>query len=404
MTVSQDTPSPTVPAQLSRREAEALSTVVSLVARGRAVTRTEIAAAVGASRSTVTQRVNQLLESGLLVEHGSGASEGGRPPTVLALDPRVGVLLAADLGATHCRLAVADLSGLVLADIPFAHDINEGPDRVLDRVREGFGQLLTVTENTARDVRGIGIGVPGPVEFSTGTVVRPPIMAGWDGCRVPAYFAEDYPGVPVLVDNDVNTMALGEYRSAPETDNLLYIKIGTGIGCGIVTGGEVYRGADGAAGDIGHIPLPGHESTVCHCGNTGCVEAVASGAALVRQLREQGLDVTTARDVARLASEGNVAARRALRVAGRLIGEVIATAVSFHNPRRVVVGGTFTAQADDLLAEVKAVVYRRVLPLATRSLRIETGTLGDNAAVAGAVALALEHALTPEAVRKMMLL
>ncbi|MCF2526046.1 ROK family transcriptional regulator [Yinghuangia soli] len=379
------------------REHEAMSALLALIASGRAVTRTELAAVCGLSRSTVTQRVNRLLDAGLAVEHGSGASEGGRPPTVLALAPGSGVLLAADLGATHARLAVAGLGGEILAESSEDLVIDHGPDRVLGRVRDGWHGLLASLDRGARDVRGIGIGVPGPVEFSTGTVVRPPIMAGWDGFRVPAFFA-DHRAVPILVDNDVNLMALGEHRgSRAAEDSLLYIKIGTGIGCGTVTAGRLYRGSAGAAGDIGHIRLPGHEQVVCHCGNTGCVEAVASGAALVRSLRAGGLDVATARDVARLAVDGNTAARRALRVAAQQIGEILAAVVSFHNPGCILIGGAFTALGDEVLAEIKAVVYSRVLPLATRNLRIEAGPLGDRAAIVGAIALAQEHALAPGA-------
>ncbi|WP_406281007.1 ROK family protein [Embleya sp. NBC_00896] len=371
-----------------------MSTLVTLVGSGRATTRTELAAATGVSRTTVTQRIGRLIDLGLLIEHGNGRSDGGRPPTMLSVDPAAGVLLAADLGATHCLLAVSDLGGNTLLRAGSDIDIDAGPTAVLRHVREGFDQLLAGVRRPAADVRGIGIGVPGPVEFSTGTVVRPPIMSGWDGACVPELLG-GFPGVPILVDNDVNVMALGEHRHHRDVANLLYIKIGTGIGCGIVTAGRLYRGTDGAAGDIGHIRLPGHENTVCHCGKTGCVEAVASGAALVRELRAQGLDVTNSRDIARLALEGNATARRAVRIAGRRLGEVLAAVVSFHNPGRIVIGGAFDALAEDLLAEIKAVVYRGVLPLATRSLRIEAGALGDQAAIVGATALALEHALSP---------
>ncbi|NUU21993.1 MAG: ROK family transcriptional regulator [Streptomycetaceae bacterium] len=386
---------------VATREHEGMSALLALIASGRAVTRTELAAVCGLSRSTVTQRVNRLLDTGLVVEHGNGTSEGGRPPTVLALAPGGGVLLAADLGATHARLAVADLGGDILAETEEDLSIDDGPGVVLGLVRDGWHRLLTGLRVGTGDVRGVGIGVPGPVEFSTGTVVRPPIMAGWDGFRVPAFFT-DYRDAPILVDNDVNLMALGEHREGRAAeDNLVYIKIGTGIGCGTVTAGTLYRGSDGAAGDIGHIRLPGHEETVCHCGNTGCVEAVASGAALVRTLRASGLDVHTARDVARLAAEGNTAARRALRVAAQQIGEVLAAVVSFHNPGGILIGGAFTALGDEVLAEIKAVVYRRVLPLATRSLHIETGPLGDRAAIVGAIALAQEHALAPSALARL---
>jgi len=313
----------------------------------------------------------------------------------LAVNPDAGVVLAADLGATHCQLAVSDLSGQTLSESGHDIDINDGPERILGLADGGFRRLLDQAGRPLGQVRAIGLGVPGPVEFSTGTVVHPPIMRGWDGYRVPGFFTH-YPAVPVLVDNDVNIMALGEYWSLHRNiDPLLFIKIGTGIGCGIVTGDRVHRGADGAAGDIGHIRVPDHETVVCQCGNTGCVEAVAGGAALARALRQQGLEATSARDVVRLALAGEMHARRAVRVASERIGEVAASLVSFYNPACIVVGGAFAQLSEDLLADLRGVVYRRALPLATRSLRIEVSHLGARAGVVGATVLALQEALSP---------
>jgi predicted NBD/HSP70 family sugar kinase len=257
-------------------------------------------------------------------------------------------------------------------------------------------------------LRAFSIGVPGPVEHETGTVIRPPIMQGWDGYRVPAFFEEhwfkdhDDASVTVLVDNDVNMMAFGEFSHRRDTKHLLYIKIGTGIGCGIISNATLHRGAAGAAGDIGHIPLPGHEDVLCHCGNTGCVEAVASGAAIAKALREAGLPATGGRDVVRLVSEGNPVARRRVRLAGQQIGEVLASLVSFHNPDAIVLGGSIAQLHEDLLADIRGVVYRRALPLATRSLAMETSSLGERAGVEGAARMAARHLLSPEGIEKLL--
>jgi predicted NBD/HSP70 family sugar kinase len=199
----------------------------------------------------------------------------------------------------------------------------------------------------------------------------------------------------VLVDNDVNMMALGEYGQRPDVAHLLYVKVGTGIGCGIVSDGVLHRGSAGAAGDIGHIRVPGHEDVTCRCGNTGCVEAVASGGAIVATLREAGLAVADTRDVVRLVCEGNASARRQVRLAGQRIGEVLAAVVSFHNPDVIVLGGSLAELHEDLLADIRGVVYRRALPLATRTLSIETSALGDRAGAQGACRLALTHLLSP---------
>ena len=199
---------------------------------------------------------------------------------MLTLNPEAGVILAADLGATHCHIEVADLTGRAMAIHSVPVNIAEGPVPVLDELLDNFRRRTCRCGRSATEVLAIGIGVPGPVEFSTGTVVRPPIMPGWDGFVISDYVRKSF-DAPVVVDNDVNTMALGEYVGRDRRDtSLLFIKVGTGIGCGIILRGELHRGVNGAAGDIGHIRLPDHEDTVCGCGNVGCLEAVASGAAI----------------------------------------------------------------------------------------------------------------------------
>jgi predicted NBD/HSP70 family sugar kinase len=387
---------------MDARQLAALSTVANLIAAGNGSgrdehgpTRADLAAATGMSRASVSQRVDQLIRIGLVAERESEAIGRGRPALTLCVNPDVGTVCAVDLGATHVRLALADLGGVVLAETREELDIADGPEIVLGRVEATLGKLTELAGRSSEDLRAIGIGVPGPVDFATGTVVRPPIMPGWDGYRVPTFFAGRR-DVPVLVDNDVNLMALGESARRPESPHLLFVKVGTGIGCGIVSEGALHRGASGAAGDIGHIRVPGADDVQCHCGSTGCVEAVASGAALASILRASDLDVESSQDVVRLVREGNPLARRHIRRAGAQIGEVLAAAVSFHNPDAIVLGGSLAALHEDLLAEIRAVVYRRALPLATRALTIEASRLGERAGVEGACELARRTLLTPD--------
>lgn len=369
--------------------------LLGLIRSGQARTRAELASVTGLARSTVSQRVDALLARRLVREAGESPSTGGRPPTVLALDSTAWVILAADLGATHSRLAVTDLAGQPLAEHAADLDIAQGPDRVLQWVHTRFTELLAEAGRSAQEVAGIGIGLPGPVEFATGRPVNPPIMPGWDGVRVPTTFADRY-GVPVLVDNDVNIMAAGEYwaRYSDQRD-LLFIKVGTGIGCGIVAGGHIHRGAQGAAGDLGHVQVPDRPDAVCRCGNLGCVEAVAGGAAIARDLRDAGIAAQGSRDVVRLVRAGDAVAGRLVREAGRVLGEVLAAAVNLLNPSVVVIGGDLAQAHEQLLAGVREVVYQRSLPLATQHLEIVRSHLGDRAGITGAAAMAIEHVLDP---------
>lgn len=356
--------------------------------------RADLARLTGLARSTVSQRVEMLISYGLLAEAGDGPSAGGRRPTLLALNPRAGVVLGAAIGASSYHAGVADLGGKPIASLRGTADITHGPDAVLGQVRGDFLELLAEAGRDPSEVAAIGIGLPGPVEFATGTVVRPPIMPGWDDAVVPDRFREQF-AAPVVVDNDVNIMALGEHSQRNvRGETLLFVKVGTGIGCGILNDGVLHRGTDGAAGDIGHVRVTDRTDVTCACGNTGCLEAVASGGALVRQLRARGIECESARDVVRLAQAGEPGVLRCVREAGEYIGEVMASLVNFLNPNTIILGGTMAALGDDLLAVVRGVVYRRALPLATRNLALELSSLPEEAGLRGAIALALQAAIS----------
>jgi predicted NBD/HSP70 family sugar kinase len=241
------------------------------------------------------------------------------------------------------------------------------------------------------------VGLPGPVEHTTGQPVNPPIMPGWDGFPVPEWLGERL-GAPVLVDNDVNIMALGEHWAArPEADHMIFIKMGTGIGCGIVSDRRLHRGAQGAAGDVGHIRL-GSSDVLCRCGNAGCVEAVAGGAALAAALRAEGIEAGGSRDVVALMRAGNTRAAQLVRQAGREVGGVMASIVNFFNPSVIVIGGDIAEAGEHVLAGVREVIYSRSLPLATQHLSIRASELGDRAGVIGAAVMVVEYVLAPDTI------
>lgn len=388
------------------------STLARLIASGTAVHRAELVATAGLARSTVTRHLDALIAAGVVVEGGTVERPGrGRPPLRLALNPHAGLVAVADVGAHHARLRIADLSQHPLAQAEIALDVAEGPQTVLGRITDELHALLARTGLGLGVLCAAAIGLPGPVDHASGTPVRPPIMPGWDGHPVADVLAARL-GCPVLVDNDVNLMALGEARTLPAGETpLLYVKVGTGIGGGFVSaGGELHRGADGAAGDIGHLPAPGTQEAVCHCGNTGCVEAAASATAMRDQLRCERGELTDpamtgeagAPDLAGLVRQGDPAALRVLRQAAAPIGEVVALLVHVYNPARVVIGGTLATAGDDLVAGIRSVVYRRALPLATRNLALGPSTLGADAGCTGGGVLAVEHALSPDGISTLL--
>jgi glucokinase-like ROK family protein len=364
-----------------------------------AVSRAELADRLNVPRARLITDLGRLTALGLVREGGLAASRGGRRSTLVGLEPSLR-FVGVDLGATSLSVEVADPYLNPLAQHDESIDIREGPRRVLRRVCEvveklrADGQLGTMT--------AIGIGVPGPVSFRGGVPVSPPIMPGWDRFPVRDTLAREF-GCPVVVDNDVNIMTLGERHGgvARNVENVLFVKIGTGIGAGIVVHGEVYRGTDGCAGDIGHVQAEA-EGPLCPCGNRGCLEAVFGGTALARdatasarsgaspalaeRLRAHG--TLSAVDVAEGAAEGDPVCIELIREGGQRVGTVLAGLVSFFNPGMIVIGGGLAGLGHLLLAEIRSVVYRRSLPLATGNMPVVLSELGWRAGVLGAAVLA----------------
>ncbi|MDX6279342.1 MAG: hypothetical protein QOH03_413 [Kribbellaceae bacterium] len=364
--------------------------LLQLLLDGRPRTRNQLMDLTGWARSTVTGRLESLVAMEFVVPHEAAESTGGRPPGRFRFNPAARLVLAADVGATHLSVALTDLAGEILDDTTVAQDIADGPEVVLAALAEQARALLT--RHPGGRLAGTGVGLPGPVEHSTGRPNHPPIMPGWDSYDVVGRLTEEFGG-PVLVDNDVNLMALGEHTAQySDVEHLLFVKVATGIGAGLISGGRLHRGAQGAAGDIGHIRAEGH-SERCRCGNTGCLEAVASAAAIATQLRAADLQVENSQQVVELVRAGNPIATQAVRQAGREIGTVLAACVSLINPSVLVVGGSLSQAGDSLLAGIREAIYARSLPLATTDLKVVTSHTAHQAAVRGAAAMVLQHTL-----------
>ena len=293
---------------------DALVTVLDEVRLGRSRSRSELVARTGLGRAIVARRVQELIDRGLLSEGEVGPSTGGRPPRQLAFCADAGHVLVADLGATSIDVAVTSLDGRILGHHDEPARIEDGPERCLERVDALFDSLLRTTQDIPGRLWGVGIGVPGPVEFELGRPISPPIMPGWDGYPIRERFTQRY-GAPVWVDNDVNLLALGEWRSgvAAGHENVVVVKIGTGIGAGIISDGRLHRGAQGSAGDVGPHPGPDDASIVCRCGNVGCLEALAGGAALGRAAEAAALDGRTSRLACRARPARDACPRRMWR-------------------------------------------------------------------------------------------
>ena len=386
-----------------------LAGVLNLLRGAVELTRPDLVRASGLGRNVVSQRVAQLTGLGLVVEGSPAPSTGGRAARGLRFKAEVGHVLVAELGATSTGVGVCDLNGHLLIQQCEPSDITEGPERILGRVAEFFTNLLSSAHPGS--LWGIGIGVPGPVEFSSGKPVAPPIMPGWDGFDVRGFFGDRF-DAPTWVDNDVNVMALGEFRDglAQGRKNVIYVKVGTGIGAGLISGGRLHRGTQGCAGDIGHITTILNSEVVCRCGQTGCLEALAGGAALARQgadaartgespylakLAAAGQPINAAA-VGQAATFGDQKSVELVTHSALLVGETLSGLVNFFNPSLILLGGGVTEIGDLYLAGVRQMVLSRSLPLATRSLRIERSPLGKTAGLKGAAFMVLDELLSSE--------
>ncbi|MCI0553010.1 MAG: ROK family protein [Anaerolineae bacterium] len=371
------------------------------------LSRTDLARLTGFSRAKITPVVSKLVHTGILTEVGDGLSQGGRRPSMLSFNNGLGYVAGVDIGATSLDIALADFGGQIIERHSEVADVRDGPNLILSRVRKLVTDMLESHDLPHEQLYAIGLGVPGPVEFSTGLLIAPPIMPGWEAFPIQNYLREVFPIARVVVDNDVNVMALGELSKGigKDVENFLFIKIGTGIGCGIVCNGQIYRGINGCAGDVGHICVD-RNGPICHCGNTGCLEAMAAGPAIAARamevVRASGSEqlakrlaarggTLTAEDVGAAAAAGDRASLEIIQTSGQMIGDTLAGLVNFFNPALILIGGGVSNIGFQLLSSIRQAVLRRSTSLSTRNLRIDYSSLGAEAGVRGAIALALEH-------------
>lgn len=384
--------------------------IIDLIRKYRELSKADLSNSTTFSRSKITGCIESLLAKKIIISNQSAEYTGGRHSKTYRLNGKLGLVVGVDIGATSIDIAISDFSGILLHRYGEIASVKSGPIIILDRVCSLIEKMLDEHHLDASDLRGIGIGVPGPVDFSIGRLVSPPIMPGWDRYPIIQTVQQWFPAANVVVDNDVNVMALGEtYQGAGKgVDNLIFVKVGTGIGAGILCEGNIYRGTNGCAGDIGHIGV-NKFGPMCHCGNKGCLEAVAAGPAIAERcltaaqagkspillnLYEKNGKILRSEDVGAAAREGDAFAIESIRESGQAIGDVLAGLVNFFNPGMVVIGGGVANLGNLFLSSIRQAVLNRSLPLATKDLQIVFSDIGPDAGVIGAINLAIDYRFT----------
>ncbi|MBC7259530.1 MAG: ROK family transcriptional regulator [Chloroflexi bacterium] len=380
------------------------SLILNVIRQEGSVSRAAIARRTRLSRSTVSSIVSELLEANLVHEVGRGRSSGGRRPILINLNYNAGYVVGVDLGATHIIVLVANLNGDVIARREADFSVAVGPDAGLNQIADAVRQCLADAGIPLERVLGVGMGVPGPVEYAEGRVVAPPIMPGWHGVALRDRLSREL-GVPVYVDNDANLGALSEHchGAGRGYTNLAYIKVGTGIGCGLILGGQLYRGESGSAGEIGHVTID-ENGPPCKCGSYGCLESMAGGPAIALRAQQairagqatslaaiQPLESITARDVALAAQKGDKLAQQLFAEAGRHIGVALASLANLLNPGLIIIGGGVAQAGRLLLDPIRKTLEQRALQPVAQSTRVVQSVVGRDASALGAVDLALQE-------------
>jgi predicted NBD/HSP70 family sugar kinase len=379
----------------------ARSVIARMIADGESVSRREIVKTTGLARSTIDGHLGVLLDAGLIEDGGMGGSGArGRPAQVFKVSARRGVVLIADVSVETTRLAIATLDKVVVDRRELTMRVDVGPIPLLTAITETFEEMLESNDLAPGNSLAMSIGLPGPVDSHVGYAVRPPMMPGWDGFSICRFMAERF-RCDVIVDNDVNLMALGAARAYGGGHlPLLMIHIGTGVGAGFVSeSGLLLHGADGAAADIGHIQMREMSDVLCNCGNRGCLEAVASVGAMAARLSQKlGEPVSSGELIDRLVL-GEATAVNIVRETAIILGRAIADLVNFCNPARIVIGGAVTECTEDILAQIRSVVYQQAQPLATRNLSVVHSALGSEAGLIGGMISGIEQVLSPRGIQ-----
>lgn len=374
--------------------------LLQLLLDGEPCTRADLVDTTGQSRTTIRFKLDQLVAVGLVKRVGEAPSTGGRPAIRFAFNPDNQVVLAIDIGTTHARLAVCNLGGTLIKDHLIEVRAQDGPEDLLDSVLAASHQLLETT-GRADDLAGVGVGVPVGLDRLTGKVIDASALPKWHGYDLRLRISEAFKR-PVLVDNDVNLMARGELSVLPDdVQHLVFLKLASSLSSGIIVGGKIVHGVRGMAGNIAHIRVSDSDAE-CGCGKVGCLESVASGAALVQQMNEIDSGITTEIDLVTLVRQGNKHASGIISRAGTYLGEALATFVDLLNPAVVVVGGVLALAGEPLLDQIRELVAERCHYSATAELQIITTQAEQRAGVLGASAMIIDHVLAPESVDELI--
>lgn len=308
---------------------------------------------------------------------------------------RIGI----DVGGTNVKIALVDGEGKIIYSNSVPTYAQMGYEYTVNNIKQAIRDLMKETNTDAKEIEGIGFDFPGQVDYKTGVVKLAPNIPGWINVPIAQMIEEEF-NIPTRIDNDVRCAALGELKfgAGKGCENFVCITVGTGIGSGLVINGQLVRGAANAAGEIGHIKLQMNGGPICGCGDTGCLEAFASGPSIVAMAQEylKGGKSTKFREmagadgeitpyiVAKAAEAGDPVAKRIFEIVGTYIGMGLVSVINLLNPEKVIIGGGVAAAGNLLLDPIRKTIKERAMVVAGNSVEIVPAELGNSAGVIGA--------------------
>ena len=357
--------------------------------------RGELVRSLGVSRATVAALLTELEHAGIVSQQAEGWQDRrakGRPPLQVSLTAEAAFAVGLDFGQRHLRAGVCDLGGRLLAECWSPIELDADPFATLDEAERLMRAAIAEADIPRERLIGAGVGFAAPVDAVTGKVLTGGILPGWDGID-PAAELQRRMGMSVLVENDANAGAIGEHMFGfgRGIADLVYLRLSTGVGLGLVMGGRPYRGASGVAGEIGHVPAV-EGGLICRCGNRGCLETVASPLVLADLLSRSRNEPISVERMIDLVQAGDRGAKRAVADAGRAVGRAIAAAVNILNPRLIVIGGELAPAGDVLLNPIRAAIEEDAVEPAAEAVSVIASTLGTRAEVIGAASIQLTRA------------
>lgn len=380
------------------------STILKIIREKGPISRADIAKLIGLNPATVTNNVNLLLESGIVVEKGSGDSSGGRKPILLELDACASYVIGVDMGMSKVVTAIINLKGEIIKRVYTFFDNHIEADSVISAMKKSIYKIIEEAKIKVESIIGIGMGVHGIVDPEKGVSVFAPGF-NWRNVNIRNIMEDEFK-MPVFIDNDARVMALGEkwFGAARDVDNFALINVGSGIGSGIMIKGELYNGTCSGAGEIGHISIVDN-GPKCNCGNYGCLEVMASGPALAKRvisrinmgedtiiadLIHDDLSKVTGEVIYEAAKLGDRLALEALSETGRYIGYAISNLINILNPEMIVVGGGVAMAGEYVFKSLLDVAEKKSMDHLFEKVRIVPAALNENCGVIGAATLVLK--------------